>query len=481
MLRSLKDTLIVFLPTFATGILSFLTGVWTRNEMEPEVFGLWLTLQLIMLYGAFIQLGITNGIHREIPRLLGQKKEVEAHDLREITHTWLCILLVICLIFSILILFIDIGWRLKVLIALSILTIPIQQFLIFGRILFVTISDFKKVANIQLIFGPVQSLFTIGFVFLWDIYGMFFAVIGANLIGALYAHFSFENKIGFKFDLIISKRLIKFGFPLMLVSFAYLLLISLDRMFISTMLGTKSLGYYSLALLVYQTLIMFPQILEQVSYPKINFEYGKSGNQDSIFKMIVDPSKFIGICFPVFLGSIWVLLPKFVEQFLPDYIVGINAANILLIGIYFLSVVGMYTTYLKIIDKQLIYLSILIGCLVVNGVLDFIFIKLGYGISGISIATSITYSAYAIVILFVSLKYMQTNRKTIIKNITSLFSPLILAAFLLSLIQLGKMGVVFELIIFNLSYIFFIVVLFKQTIFSSIENLNLNKILKLKG
>jgi O-antigen/teichoic acid export membrane protein len=472
MVRTFKDTLIVFLPTFLSGLLMFLSGMLTRKFMDPEAFGLWLTLQLIILYGAFIQLGIINGVHREIPRLLGQSKETEAHRLRELGYSWLLLLFIICAFISIGVLFLDLELKLRILISLSIITVPIQQFLALGRVLYITISDFKKVANIQMIFGPVQSLLTIAFVYLWDIYGMFIAVILANLIGSLYSYLAFDNKMNIYINLKEIKRIMKFGVPLLMVSFAYMLLISFDRMFISFALGPKELGYYSIALLMYQTLIMFPQILEQVLYPKLNFQYGKSKKDEELLTLIENPSKALAIFMPFMLGTVSIITPFFINEFLPNYTNGIQAAIILIQGIFFLAVVGMFTSYLKIIDKQILYLKVLLVSLLMNAVLNFVTLRLGMGIVGVSLSTTITYIFYAFFIIFFSYRYLGKSPIDSVRTFIKISIPFISMILILSILNVLPFVIWLKTLIYILIYI----ITFSAIYYKKIKELNIKKI-----
>jgi O-antigen/teichoic acid export membrane protein len=471
MLKTIKDVTFVFLPTLFTGILTFFAGIWSRNILTPEEFGLWLSLSLIMLYGNFIQFGVINGMHREIPRLLGRDDDESAQSIREITFTWLVITTVIVILLSLGILWLDISPSLKILIVLACISVPIQQLLIYERILYATISNFRKVASIQLIFGPGQSIFTIIFVYFWGIYGMFHAIILANLLGMIYGHFSFNQKINLRFNTSIILKLGKIGFPLMLIAFTYILLISFDRLFITFFLDHSALGMYSLALLIYQTIIMLPAIIEQVLYPKLNFKYGKIKNPTEINLLIEETSKLIAIGMPLILGPVYIALPWFVKLMLPGYTNGIHAANLLLFGIYFLSIAGMFTTYLKIIDKQVTYLYILLGTVALNCGFNYFVIIFNYHIEGIAFATSLTYFFYSVVIYIVSYYYM--GRVIPFKKITSYYVPyfIMIAALYISLL-IGQ-NTPISLFIFLIIYFLVVILLFKRYILSAFGKYNI--------
>jgi Na+-driven multidrug efflux pump len=88
-----------------------------------------------------------------------------------------------------------------------------------------------------------------------------------------------------------------------------------------------------------------------------------------------------------------------VETFLPDYAAGIRAARIVLVGLAFLPLAGGFGNYLNTVGRQVIYLTIISAAILLNLILDILFVKNGMGINGVAMGAAITYFVYSLVLI----------------------------------------------------------------------------------
>jgi O-antigen/teichoic acid export membrane protein len=77
------------LPLFATATALDQGGRLALNliaavVLGPETFGTWVILTLLLQYAVFLNLGVTNGAGREIPRLLGSSRPAEAAHIEDV-------------------------------------------------------------------------------------------------------------------------------------------------------------------------------------------------------------------------------------------------------------------------------------------------------------------------------------------------------------------------------------------------------------
>ena len=84
---------------------------------------------------------------------------------------------------------------------------------------------------------------------------------------------------------------------------------------------------------------------------------------------------------------------------MPQYTQGIKAAQVLIFGVYFISLVGTYANFLNSSNNHWKYLKIIITAILINIIVNYIFIRYGGNIDSISIATSISNFCY---LLFLS-------------------------------------------------------------------------------
>jgi O-antigen/teichoic acid export membrane protein len=206
-------------------------------------------------------------------------------------------------------------------------------------------------------------------------------------------------KIEFQFDWSILRRLMKIGFPIMAAGLLFSLLISIDRWVILRYLGVESLGQYTLAILSVSILSLLPAVISHQLYPRMAFRYGSTGEKRSLLPIMLRQSlASMGVTLPL-ITVVFLLMPFFVETFMPDYVAGIKAARIVLVGLAFLPLTGGFGNYLNTVGRQVIYLSIISAAIVLNLVLDILFVNKGMGISGVAMGAAITYFIYTLVLI----------------------------------------------------------------------------------
>lgn len=69
----IKDSYVLFLTSALSALIAFLSGIWLRNILGPEEYGMWLVFSLVLTYGYVMHLGILDSFNRDIPLLTGQK------------------------------------------------------------------------------------------------------------------------------------------------------------------------------------------------------------------------------------------------------------------------------------------------------------------------------------------------------------------------------------------------------------------------
>jgi O-antigen/teichoic acid export membrane protein len=190
---------------------------------------------------------------------------------------------------------------------------------------------------------------------------------------------------------------------------------------IAKMLGLTFVGYYSLAIMGKNYATGMSSHIGVVSVPKILGEYGKRENLDDIKKFVIVPTKIIAYLMAPFLALIFFATPLVVEEVLPKFIPGILSLQILLISVFFSTCFSQTTQFLIAINKKgkLVVFSML-GILL-NIILNYVFIKKGYGIYGVAWGTSLT-SFF----IFLTVQYYAMGQFEKFKGICSFFISLLI-------------------------------------------------------
>src|SRR5262249_12251865 len=116
--------------------------------------------------------------------------------------------------------------------------------------------------------------------------------------------------------------------------------------------------------------------------------------------LVLKPPLVLACLLPLVIGPVSLLLPVVIRLWLPAYVPAIAATRIVVVGIFFFSVLGV-TDYFLVTTNQLGRYAVFGGiALGLNILFDYIALRLGYGINGIAVAgTPVTYFIYSTIII----------------------------------------------------------------------------------
>ncbi|RLG09502.1 hypothetical protein DRN73_09805 [Candidatus Pacearchaeota archaeon] len=370
--------------------------------------GIWQGLNIIKSYTSYTNLGVSKAAAREIAYLRGKGEYKKAEDLKNVGFTFTLIMI---FIFGFICMSAVLFPQFRSNIYLSIGFIVMGIILILERIesYLITILRAKKKFYVESLVKIVNSILNIVLVIvvvrIFKLFGLYASYI--FLFCASIFLIVFVSKESFKF--ILDKRdlfhLIKIGVPLVGLGFMFTNLTNIDRILILKMLGARSLGLYSIALMMGNFTYQVSNMAGIVLYPRFQEMYAQLQSRKKLFEVMRRIIKFLSIPILILvLGAIF-FMPFIVKIFLPKYIEGINCMRIFLCGVYFLSLSMFCNHFLITINRQSISLIICISCAVLNLFLNIWFIKNGWSIEGVATATSISYLIYFILLISASVKF----------------------------------------------------------------------------
>lgn len=378
--------------------LTFIVGIWTRNLLGPEQYGFWVAVTLIFTFTPIFQLGTLNAMNREVPFYLKRGDLDKVKEIRESVFSFLFTfpIYVACLLFilSISIVFIDIEKEYKTGLFLASFIIFFSYISNYIEMFFKSQQDFKTTSKLIMVKSVATSLLTLIFVFMIGYEGLYIGMLLALLLQIFITrkHLPFKSK---KYDLQQYKSLIKIGFPIMLVGIIWSLMIASDRFIITLFMTPKDLGNYSVSILVFSSIMLLPQVLVQVFYPKI-VEFVSQGEYVQINRLFWRINKVVSFIMLILVIIGYIMLPYFIKWFMPEYIEGIKAAQILLLGVYPLTLVGVAANYFNSTNNQKNYIFIQVISIMLNICLSLLFLHYSNSINSIALATSITFFIYFI-------------------------------------------------------------------------------------
>ena len=372
----------------------------------PEEFGTWNALNLMLLYGVVVTLGIPNGMNRDVPLLMGQGNPSAAQRIAN-SSFWFVLLVNTAVGLFISVVGLVLNQPLSHLfLAMGVLFLAWQVYQYFQLRLKCYIR-FRLMSLQQFAFAVLLPMFALPLAYEWGIPGFIVGQAIVALLACLLIVCWDPIKINFCWDWRGLRNLVKIGFPIMAAGLLYSLLTSVDRWVIINFLGMETLGHYTLAILCLGVLSLLPAVVAQQMYPRMAFLFGQTRNKRSLLPLIVRQSLIGTVVTVPILVATYVVLPFLVYWYMPAYRLGIAPARILLVGLGFIPLAGGVGNFLNTVGKQGYYLAVQAGAVLINFCLDALFVKLGWELSGVALGAALSYALYAIILIVVGLWVMR--------------------------------------------------------------------------
>lgn len=420
----IEDTLKYSSSQYGSQFVNIVTSVLLSRFLGPYYIGIWSMLRIVLDYCSYLILGVNKAAIYKIPFYIGKGDKKKAVEVQDLAFSFILVASLVVSIGLISTGFIFMNrWPIEWVAGFF----AISAFMILNRIYLFYILLLRAKGNFSvlskgIIFDAIMNLIlVVTLVRSFRLYGLFVVVCILAILNTLFLKYLSKYTLRFKFQLEGILELIKYGIPLLLLSVLNMILKTIDRVMIAKMLGITFVGYYSISIMGRNYATGISSHLGVVSIPKILGEYGRRENIDDIKKFVIVPTKTIAYLIAPFLALIFFIAPFFVKKALPQYIPGILSLQILLISVFFNACISQTTQFLIAINKKqkLVIFSIL--AILLNIILNYIFIKIGYGIYGVAWGTSLT-SFF----IFLAIQYYAMAQFEKFKKIVSFFIILLI-------------------------------------------------------
>ena len=410
--RVVKDTMLYTIANYAAMVIGMLVAIATKAILGTVGAGYWAVIKVFSSYGEYSDLGTRNAMIREIPRFMGAGKESEAQKMENSAYA-----------FTILASFVSSA----VIAAIAFYTKdPVLQkglwicaFLVIATQLYnfslTLLRTFKKIGCLSFII--VLNMVTVGLFSvagaLWKgILGMAIGVCAATFVSALSAYFFGKMRFRVAWNSKEILRLIKIGFPMVIISYALVTFLSLDTLMIGKMIGIQAVGLYTIGLMSVQQIGSLGRFSQIILLPHIQERYGRTGSLENTAHLMIRATRVLAHVVPFLIAAVIFFVPVLVHYFIPKFTGGLPSMKILVMGYYFVAVNELSANAAFTADKQRHLIPFLAGVIGIAAILNFTFIRLGYGIEGVAVATSISYFLSFILIFSFAFSHMISWKKT---------------------------------------------------------------------
>lgn len=400
------DFITVTVSTVFSSFVSFLYTIFARRFIPPYEYGIYSTCLLLQTYVAYVQCGVHNAYNRDYPQIIGTGNIDKAIKLKNTAFTFVVGVYILSSII--------IGVVLGIIFICD--KLSSEYFLGYLIVLVVlilnTISDFGMNTmrmnggyNYTALVTVIKTMVgcTVGLIFIYNFgyYGLFLLPVISALVAISLYYKRVYKGIYFTIERNILRNSMITGLPLMIGSLIWTAVASVDKFVILGFMNTEALGVYSVAQLGFSLMVLIPQSISQVFYIKISTAYGKSGNKSELIYLCNRYTLINVVCTGAVCVIGYYMLPVFVRIVMPNYVDGIGAAQIMLVGICIYGSTMLYGNIFSVLrmNKDLLWTSWILCAFNVVFSIGLVLI-VGKHIDNVALGTSASYAAYSVVIIF---------------------------------------------------------------------------------
>lgn len=415
------STIYFTLSSYISQIVNIIIGFISARLLGPEQLGIWNTYRTYKSYFNYGYVGTSDALNKEVSYLRGKDDHNAALDYTYNAFTFAMlneiVLIVALFVFTS---YLELG--------------ALEKFCMYAVVLIFTfegitgfVNAFSKANNKFFVIsfvnvsGAVLILIDIPAIIFFGLRGHIIANIIYSLVVAIFGYHLIGYKHKFKFDLQKIKRIVKLGFSMSLIGYAWIFFSTSDRLIIIRYLPSIDLGYYSLVNTMALPLTILIQNFNSVIFVELNKRYGKTNSINSILEYLDTLMKYQQRILPYIVGILIYILPIFIKLFLPKYIPGILPAQISAFGILVYAVSNSYQSILVTINKNKIIIISFFVIGILNLILCYIAVFMGFGISGTAFSMALSYILVSVILLYFSFKSNDYKNKHIFIKIWNLF------------------------------------------------------------
>lgn len=260
-------------------------------------------------------------------------------------------------------------------------------------------QKFKLVGFINYISAIALLVASVPLMLWFGLYGALAAQLVATIavLGWLFTRRNAGPRPGF--DWTILKTTAAIGLPTMLFDIGILLVRTVDRFVISMTVGFEQLGYYAIGTMIVGYLLNIPGAAREVMEGKMFRELDAHSKAELFRQYALQPMVGISFTMPWIIGPVYLALPVLIETFLPDYLAGVEAAQLLCLANWFLAISFSMRAVLIANRWQYSALAILCGVLLLHLGLSWWWLGKGGGIEMVAISNGIAFLVLLIAIL----------------------------------------------------------------------------------
>jgi len=333
--------LIYSASSFFAPVIGFMSSFIATAFISPKEMGIMQAALLIPPYFSFLQLGVFNGLNRNVAFYKARNDSIKVQKMVDTSYFVASIVSKIGLIFATLFLVYALLYSdniiAKIAPVMIIVSLAFAPYSSHMDTTFRSGSDFKLLGQIKFKESFIHFIACLSPIVLGWIGKIIFEIVRPFSIYILRSQKQPIPPVG-GFSFSEYKELLTIGFPLLLGGYIYTIFNIADQSAIGYYLSTTDLGNYTIARLVLMTFLIIPTTLSILLYPKASAKYSISRSNMGLRNFFWVSLGLNLLCLLPIAILVYYSLPYLVSTFLPDYVAGIEAAQIsIFTGLTFVS------------------------------------------------------------------------------------------------------------------------------------------------
>jgi O-antigen/teichoic acid export membrane protein len=350
--------------------INMVGGILMARMVVPSVLGLFSGIGLVLGYAPFFQIGIANGLNRELPYYIGKGDRNRAYELAAAAQAWLIaigslasIALLIVALYHLIQgnLWMAAGWG-----AYAILVFLFFYSNNYLQITYRTAHDFARLSMINVI-QAVIGLVLLVLVWALDFYGLCLRAVFTAIIAASLFYQWQPVRVRPRWNFQHLKHLFVIGGPIYVVGHVYAGWFVIDRTLVLAYTGIHGMGLYSMVGMTSGVMGMLPVAFSQVIYPRMAEHYGRGASMGDLCRMTIKPMLLSAVCMAVLAAIAWWLVEPVTRLLVPKYIEAVPAMQWALFQPVIMCIAPINNVF-NVIRKQKLYLAAILSGMAVYGV-----------------------------------------------------------------------------------------------------------------
>jgi O-antigen/teichoic acid export membrane protein len=309
-------------------VLRMAGGLIVARLVLPPVLGLFNGISLVLGYTRFLQLGIFNGLNRELPYYVGRGDRERVNELASAAQAWFIALgSLIGLALLAIAAWYEFAGRLES--ASGWATNAVMAMVLFYGTMYLqatyrTAHDFARLSVANVLQNSL-ALVLVCLVALLGFQGLCLRTTLAAVVSLALLHYWRPIRVRPRWNLRHLKHLFLIGLPIFGVGELYAYWSTLEGTLVIKYLGTTAMGLYAMVVVAGSTIELIPLSVSQVLYPRMAQEFGRTGQIRGLLRPTLKPMILAasGVAPLIVLG--WFLAEPLTQRITPNYVAAVPA------------------------------------------------------------------------------------------------------------------------------------------------------------